>query len=169
MRTTHAGDADYTKDMDTTYRPFFFYGTSQPDSRGFGSTLSGAVSEHAPATLPEATLLIGPAFPLAVRDRAGTGIHGTICLIDEAHFDRLISEIDDQEGYAGEGRSDNLYVREVAYVDVTPAPTWTDKERVRAYVYMASPETAANAAEEGFIASRSGDWRNHAQEWDQEA
>lgn len=151
--------------MDTKYRPFFFYGTSRPDSRGFGSTLASAISECAPAFLPETTMLIGPSYPLAIRDAHGSGIHGTICLLDEAHFERLVEECDEQQGYLGEGRTDNLYVRQVAWVDVTPHSRWTGADRVRAYVYFASDETASSAAEDGFIRSPSGDWTRHAEEW----
>ncbi|MBD3689251.1 gamma-glutamylcyclotransferase [Nanchangia anserum] len=151
--------------MDTTYRPFFFYGTSQPDSRGFGSTLASAVSEHAPATLPDATLYIGSSYPLCVRDHAGTGVAGTICLLDERQFDRLVREIDEQEGYIGEGRSDNLYVREVAWVDVAPCETWSGQDRVRAYVYFAAEETMEDAGGD-FTRSPSGNWANHAEEWE---
>lgn len=151
--------------MDTKYRPFFFYGTSQPDSRGFGSTLAAAVSEHAPALLPEATLYIGPSYPLCVRDHKGTGVKGTICLLDERQFDRLVREIDEQEGYLGEGRSDNLYVRQAAWVDVVPGDNWTGRTHVRAYVYLAAEETMEEALGE-FVRSPSGDWSNHAQEWE---
>lgn len=154
--------------MDETYRPFFFYGTSQPDSRGFGSTIAKSVTEHAPAHLADATLYIGPSYPLGIHERGGTGITGTICLLEERLFDQLLADIDDQEGYNGEGRSDNLYVREVAWVDVDPCDTWTGECRVRAYVYMASDETMEDEGAE-FVRSPSGDWHNHSDEWEDTA
>lgn len=153
--------------MDTKYRPFFFYGTSQPGSRGFGSTLAHSVSEQAPATLSDAALYIGPSYPVLVRRRGAGIVHGTVCLLDERQFATLVDEIDAQEGYLGEGRSDNLYVRQTVWVDVAPSETWTGAERVRAYVYVGSDETCEDGLE-GFRLSPTGDWSHHADEWEEE-
>lgn len=159
--------------METRYLPLFVYGTLAPGSRGYGSTLKGAVREQAPAFLPQASLFIGPSYPLAVRDKNGTGVYGTVMLIERARFDDILFELDDYEGYLGEGRSDNLYLRSVATVttlpdDATPVARgvepWQGADKPQAYVYLATPETLERMASE-ITKSPSGDWRNHAEEW----
>lgn len=163
--------------METRYLPLFVYGTLSPGSRGYGSTLRGAVREIAPAFLPQASLYIGPSYPLAVRDKNGTGVYGTVMLLEKARFDDILFELDEYEGYVGEGRSDNLYLRSVATVDILPADhesahldgedlPWQGDPHPKAYVYLATPETFERMMSE-LVKSPSGNWHNHDDEWDE--
>ncbi|MDO5747421.1 MAG: gamma-glutamylcyclotransferase family protein [Actinomycetaceae bacterium] len=158
--------------METRYLPLFVYGTLLPGSRGYGSTLQGAVAEQAKAFLPKASLYIGPSYPFAVRDKEGSGVHGAVILIERARFNDLLIELDEYEGYVGEGRSDNLYIRSVVEVDILgnieegdPELYWQGSNKPKAYAYFATPETVERLQGEVKL-SPSGNWHNHDIEWD---
>lgn len=151
--------------MSIRYLPLFVYGTLLPGSRSFGSQLKPSVSESAPAMLPGADMYLGSSYPIAIPNRAGTGVVGEVLLLDERRFERLIADLDEQEGYFGEGREDNLYIRTVMRVRITDTTNWTGENEVSAYVYLGSPETREHMEADEMVKSPSGDWRNHAEEW----
>lgn len=154
--------------MSTRYLPLFVYGTLKLGSRGFGSSLKAAVTEFAPAYLREASLYIGASYPMAIRSIGGTGIHGQILLIEQRLFEETLEELDEYEGYLGEGNPDNMYIRQTVRVEVFPdeESTWEGPTQdVKAYVYMAPPESFRDHRAE-LVLSPSGDWENHEEEWE---
>ena len=98
--------------MSTRYLPLFVYGTLKLGSRGFGSSLKAAVTEFAPAYLREASLYIGASYPMAIRSIGGTGIVGQVLLIEQRLFEETLEELDEYEGYLGEGDPNNMYTRQ---------------------------------------------------------
>lgn len=166
--------------MNTRYLPLFVYGTLQPDTEGYQALLQGSVLEHAPAYWKNASLYLHPAFPLAIHSRGGTGVHGQILLIETRDFPKVIEELDDYEGYLGEGRLDNLYLRSTAKVEVfptlppnlandfskcNPQHHWNGPtQEVLCYTYVATPETIEEQRD-NLIISPSGRWNNTGETW----
>lgn len=166
--------------MNTRYLPLFVYGTLQPDTEGYQALLQGSVVEHAPAFWKNASLYLHPAFPLAIHSRGGTGVYGQILLIDAADFQNIIEELDEYEGYVGEGRLDNLYLRSTAKVEVFPTlpPDIADDspgletphqwsgptQEVICYAYVATPETIEEQRDR-LILSPSGRWNAPGESW----
>ena len=136
--------------MSTRYLPLFVYGTLKLGSRGFGSSLKAAVTEFAPAYLREASLYIGASYPMAIRSIGGTGIVGQVLLVEQRLFEETLEELDEYEGYLGEGDPNNMYTR----------------QDVRAYAYMATPDSVRDHRGE-LVLSPSGDWENHEEEWEE--
>ena len=155
--------------MSTRYLPLFVYGTLKLGSRGFGSSLKAAVTEFAPAYLREASLYIGASYPMAIRSIGGTGIVGQILLVEQRLFEETLEELDEYEGYLGEGDPNNMYTRQVVRVEVFPDEnsTWEGPTQdVRAYAYMATPDSFRDHRGE-LVLSPSGDWENHEEEWEE--
>lgn len=155
--------------MSTRYLPLFVYGTLQPGSRGYGSSLKNAVIESAPAYWAQASLYIGSSYPLAIRSIGGTGVYGSIMLIDQRLFAEILDELDEYEGYWGEGDPRNLYTRQVIEVEVSPQvdSNWEGPtQQVKAYVYVATNRGMRENRGQ-IVLSPSGDWHNHSLEWEQ--
>lgn len=153
--------------MNEQYLPLFVYGTLQLSSRGYGSSLAPSVIASAPAFWSDADMWIGSSYPFAVPAKNATGIHGQVLLLNPDRFPSLLDQLDSYEGYLGEGRSDNLYMRRLARVKVTPqsGQDWPeDTENLLCYVYIASPETMETERGQ-LLRSPSGKWANHEQEW----
>ncbi|MFE5711525.1 gamma-glutamylcyclotransferase family protein [Streptomyces sp. NPDC056501] len=108
--------------------PFFVYGTLRPGAYNHDRLLLGRTTAEEEARLPGARLHDGPGYPYAVPGE-GT-VTGTLVTAAPGAYGELLGALDRMEGDAGYERTAVETVR------------LRDGETVRAWTYIASPETA---------------------------
>ncbi|WP_329623590.1 gamma-glutamylcyclotransferase [Streptomyces sp. NBC_01255] len=121
--------------------PFFVYGTLRPGAYNHDRLLLGRTAAEEEARLPGARLHDGPGYPYAVPGE-GT-VAGTLVTAAPDAYGELLGVLDRMEGDAGYERTAVETVR------------LRDGARVRAWTYVASPETALGPLIVG------GDWFRH--------
>ncbi|GEB58616.1 gamma-glutamylcyclotransferase family protein [Streptomyces gardneri] len=108
--------------------PFFVYGTLRPGAYNHDRLLLGRTAAEEEARLPGALLYDGPGYPYAVPG-AGT-VAGTLVTAAPEAYGELLGALDRMEGDAGYERA------------AVEAVRLRDGGSVRAWTYLAAPETA---------------------------
>ncbi|NUS13366.1 MAG: gamma-glutamylcyclotransferase [Streptomyces sp.] len=133
--------------------PFFVYGTLLPGERNH-LLLAGRTLAWTPAVLPAALLFLGPGYPFAVHDPAGTGrVLGEVAHLDPETYAAVSADLDRLEGYVP-GAPGNRYERLATTVR-------TDRGPVDAWTYLAGPALARDLLATG-TRIPGGDWRHRA-------
>ena len=80
--------------MNTTYRPFFVYGTLRPGQTNCEAILGPHLKEAIPARLSGYKMLLTPSYPMAIPSKEDQ-ITGDVIYVSEANFDSLLADMDE--------------------------------------------------------------------------
>ena len=140
--------------MNTTYRPFFMYGTLRPGQTNCEAILGPHLKEAIPARLSGYKMLLTPSYPMAIPSKEDQ-ITGDVIYVSEANFDSLLADMDELEGYLGDEDPNNLYTRVITHPTISEGENAGQK--VECYLYVAT-ENALDQNSAYTEESASGDW-----------
>jgi gamma-glutamylcyclotransferase (GGCT)/AIG2-like uncharacterized protein YtfP len=139
--------------MTDRHLPFFVYGTLRAGERNH-RLLRGRTLSWTPAELHGALLFLGPGYPFAVVDPAGSGVvRGDLVRIAEQEYGQVLADLDRLESYVP-GAPGNLYERVARTVGGKQGET-------QAWVYLAGGPLAEELLASG-LRIPGGDWRHRA-------